>query len=115
MNASIIIVAGGAGRRIKSKTLKPFIKLGTKPILLHTLQRFQNLPFQNEIILVLPQKHIKWAIKKFGGEFIKLGVRKIVAGGKLRQDSVKAGFNASDRGTELVIIHDAARPFVDRK
>lgn len=115
MNASIVIVAGGMSKRMKNSTPKPFIKLGSKPILLHALEKFQRLPFQSEIILVLPEKHIRWAINKFGKAFAKLGVKKVVAGGKLRQDSVRQGFNASDRGTKLVVIHDAARPLVDRE
>lgn len=117
MKASIIIVAGGAGKRMKSPIPKPFIKLGRlrRPILLHTLEKFQELPFKNEIILVLPENHIKWAINRFGEAFGRLGVKKVVIGGKRRQDSVRAGFNASDRDAELVMIHDAVRPFIDGK
>ena len=115
VTASLIIVAAGSGKRIKSKTPKPFIQLCGKPILIHTLEKFRNISCIKEIILVLQKNDINWVIKKYGNVLAKLDVTKIVAGGKRRQDSVYNGLISSNINSDLIIIHDVVRPFVTKE
>ena len=113
--ASLIIVAAGSGKRMKSKIPKPFISINGKPIIIHTLEKFRNIPCIKEIILVLQKNDIDWVIKKYGNVLAKLDVTKIVAGGKRRQDSVYNGLISSNINSDLIIIHDVVRPFVTKE
>jgi len=109
--AEVVIVAAGKGKRIKSKTPKPFIVLQGKPILFYSLKIFQNHPKINGIILVVGKSGLKKAhalINKY--KFSK--VKYVTEGGKERKDSVINGLRRIDQDTKFVLIHDAARPFV---
>ncbi len=112
MKTAAIIVAGGSGTRVGGTTPKQFLPLLGKPLLLHTLERFQKSKVIDSITLVLPaewlndfQTNILKDIK-----FSKL--KKLVAGGKTRQDSTRLGFLSLESQTELVLVHDGARPLV---
>lgn len=109
---SAIIVSGGKGRRMRSHINKQYIKLAGKEIISRTLEAFQACSVIDEIVLVLPENEIEY----FKGEILKkLGISKlssIVSGGQERQDSVYNGLKACSTGTDIVLIHDGARPFV---
>lgn len=110
---SAIILAGGRGKRMESKVSKQYIEIKGKPILYYTLKRFIDCNFIDNIILVLPKDEIEYCkneiLKKYS-----LNVNNIVVGGMERQDSV---YNAleSITDTEIVLIHDGARPFVSNE
>lgn len=110
-----IIVAGGKGKRMGKTINKQFIKIGHKEILARTIEVFQNTYEINEIIVVCAADEIEYCreniVKKY--EFSK--VVKIVAGGAQRQDSVRNGLDSCNRDTDIVVIHDGARPFVTSK
>jgi 2-C-methyl-D-erythritol 4-phosphate cytidylyltransferase len=114
MKASLIIVGAGEGRRMGKSISKTFIKLQDKPILFHTLDKFKDINFIKDIVVVLRKKDIKWALKKYKKLFIKYGIRKVVEGGKRRADSVYNGFIHTDSDSNLVVIHDAVRPFISK-
>ena len=81
------------------------------PVIVHTLQKFQAARSIDCIILVLPEGEIStaWeAIRPFG----LTKVVRIVSGGKERQDSVRRGIESLDGDVEIVVIHDAVRPFI---
>lgn len=104
-----VIVAAGSGLRFGER--KQFKKLGTKPLYLYSLQRFIDCDLIDEIVLVVPKdllKTITFGVKKLN----QTPEIKIVAGGKLRQDSVLAGVSTLSNQCEIVCVHDAARPFV---
>ena len=105
--ASLIIVAAGSGKRMKSKIPKPFISINGKPIIIHTLEKFRNIPCIKEIILVLQKNDIDWVIKKYGNVLAKLDVTKIVAGGKRRQDSVYNGLSSikNAKNNDIIIVN----------
>ena len=111
MNTAII-VAAGSGKRFGAKTPKQFLKLGNKPLLIHTLDRFQNCPLIDQIILVLPANQTAeflQIVSKYG--ITKL--TKIVAGGATRAESVWKGFKLIQSvKAEIVAVHDGARPLV---
>jgi 2-C-methyl-D-erythritol 4-phosphate cytidylyltransferase len=109
MSASAIIVAAGNSRRMGfDKLLAP---LGERSVLAHTLAAFEKSECIDAIILVGREDRlheIKEALRT--EKFPK--VRKIVAGGAERQDSVRAGMAQLRPATKLVAVHDAARPLI---
>ncbi len=107
-----IIVAGGSGSRMSSTTPKQFIKIGGKPILMHTLEAFRRYDAQLEIILVLPAtEQTFW--ENLVNEHSFDVPHQIVEGGNSRFSSVKNGLGSIPDDSEgLVAIHDGVRPFV---
>jgi len=111
---SAIVLAAGRGRRLKTKGSKPLIKINLLPTLIYSLKKFSLTPSIKEIILVvnkLNRAGVWRAVKKYR-------IRKvahIVIGGRRRQDSVYNGLKKIDRRANLVLIHDSARPFIDKK
>lgn len=108
--ATAIIVAAGSGTRMGSNVNKQFIMIDNKPVLAHTLEKFQAAQTIDSIIIVTKAESILtvWElVREFG--FSK--VKDIVPGGSTRQESVSCGLALSDTD-KLVAIHDGARPFV---
>src|SRR3989344_4711468 len=109
-----IIVAGGKGRRMKTRINKLFLLLSKEPIIFHALKKFHENKNINRIILVVnpeDKSKFKSIIKK--NDFKK--IIKVVDGGKERQDSVYSGIKAIEKANndDIVIVHNAANPFVD--
>ena len=106
MYVSAIIVAGGRGLRLGADRPKQLLEIGGRSMLQWSVDAFDSHPACSEIIVVLP------------GE-LQSGVRlesdvplKYATGGARRQDSVEAGFGATNASADVVLVHDAARPFV---
>lgn len=108
MNTAII-VAAGSGERFGSEIPKQFIKINGKPVIVHTIERFQAAPSVDSIILVLAADRLA-EYDVLRSEIPKLA--RIVAGGKTRAESVLNGLNAVGETCELVAVHDGARPLV---
>lgn len=114
MNIAIIL-AGGIGSRMKQNIPKQFIHICDKPILIYTLENFQNHPLIDEIeVVCIDGWHdIVWAYAK------QLGISKlkwVISGGNTVQESIRNGvFNLEDYCTEddVIIIHDGIRPLVE--
>jgi 2-C-methyl-D-erythritol 4-phosphate cytidylyltransferase len=104
MTTTAIIVAAGSGSRFKSDTPKQFLKINGKPVIVHTIDRFQSAPSVDAIVLVLAADQTLDTL-----EFSK--VSKVVAGGPTRAESVRIGLDAAD-GADIVAVHDGARPLV---
>lgn len=112
MKISAILPAAGLGLRIKSDTLKPLILVNGESIIVHTLKIFENHPLVNEIILVFNSQGIA-ALKKLVKQNGFKKVKQVVAGGKTRRDSVANGLKHLKADTDLVLIHDGVRPFIE--
>lgn len=112
MKTVAIIVAAGKGERIKSKFPKQFLNLGKKPILAHTIEKFEKSRFVDEIVVVVPKDYLSFCSKEIIDKFELSKVKKIVGGGKERQDSVLKGLKATKSNTDIVLIHDGVRPLV---
>ena len=112
MYCSVIIVAAGKGKRMGTDIKKQYLELNGKEVLAHTIEKFQVCDEVDEIIIVTGQEEIEYCTdhiwKKYGFSKIK----KIVAGGKERQDSVYKGLLGASGATEIILIHDGARPLV---
>ena len=90
---------------------KLFLHVADKPVIAHTWGQFDDTPFINEIVVVVREG----MEKKFLAVAKRFQFRKkfqIVVGGAERQDSVWNGLQAAPEETEIVVIHDAARPCV---
>jgi 2-C-methyl-D-erythritol 4-phosphate cytidylyltransferase len=112
-NRSVLIVAGGAGSRMISKTPKQFLILGEKPLLMHTISRFFDFDPELNIILVLPFAHIEtW--NNLCSQYRFTIPHQVVAGGSERFFSVKNGL-AKIAKSGIVAIHDGVRPLVSDK
>ncbi|MGB7062871.1 MAG: 2-C-methyl-D-erythritol 4-phosphate cytidylyltransferase [Candidatus Zixiibacteriota bacterium] len=112
MKAVAVIVAGGQGTRIEGKLPKQFLNLGDKPILAHCVQRFEACETVDQIILVVPEDYLGYCSQTVVDPYGFKKVKKIVFGGKERQDSVYLGLKACPNSTTVVAIHDGVRPFV---
>lgn len=112
MQTAAIIVAGGSGTRMGSEMPKQFLPLLGRPLLFHTLQAFQDTPAIQQIVLVLPAPTLDWFQQAYPVHlFSKL--TKITPGGKTRQDSTFAGFQALKGSVDYVLVHDGARPLIE--
>lgn len=107
---ALIVPAAGSGSRLNQDTPKPYIVLAGKPILEHTLRRFLFQKELSQIIVATSAEYVKAArdILNIVPEEIDVAV---IEGGEERQHSI---FNALQvtRSVDLVMIHDAVRPFV---
>lgn len=106
-----IVLAAGSGKRMGTKVQKQYLELAGKPILYYSLQAFEDSPLIDDIILVTGEEQIAYCKDEIIEKYQISKVRKIIAGGKERYDSVWNGLQEVDFGG-YVFIHDGARPFV---
>ena len=108
MHVSAIIVAGGFSKRLSGTVPKILRLIGERTLLQRSIEPFDRSTRINEIILVLPSKLVTSPPKFL--QTIQTPLQ-LVPGGKRRQDSVAAGFDLITSGSDIVVVHDAARPF----
>lgn len=111
---SAVIVAGGRGKRMGSNINKVFLNLKGKPILYYSLKTFSQNKNIDEIILVAEHDEIDYCVSEIVNKYNFFKVSKVVPGGKERQNSVLNGLKAINK-SDIVLIHDGARPFVNNK
>lgn len=117
MNVTVLVPAAGSGTRMAAQgdtngLKKQFLLLGGRPVLAHTLSRFEEVPEVVEIIPIVPEDEMERCLERcVEGQGLKK-VRRVVPGGRQRQDSVYNGLKAVARGTDVVMVHDGVRPFV---
>jgi 2-C-methyl-D-erythritol 4-phosphate cytidylyltransferase len=111
---TVIVPAAGQGKRMGAGKNKQFLNIGSKPLILQTIQAFAQDEWCNQIILVGNEQEL--------GELENLiessGLIKpiiIIAGGKERQQSVYHGIKMVEDHEKIVLIHDGARPFITRE
>lgn len=109
-----IIPAAGSGIRMESKRAKQFLSLDGKPILALTLEPFQECKDVAAVVLVVPLDDVEYCKKEIVERFGLTKVKKIVPGGKRRQDSVRLGLEAAEGRYDLVLIHDGVRPLIEK-
>jgi 2-C-methyl-D-erythritol 4-phosphate cytidylyltransferase len=109
LSLTVIIVAAGAGTRLKSNMPKAFMPLGKKPLFSHSLEIVLAHASVRDAVLVVPQEFVDES-QRIIAERAPVKKVTIVTGGKERWQSVQNGVNATD--AEWVLVHDAARPFV---
>jgi len=108
-----IIPAAGAGIRMGGDRPKQFLDFNGRPLLAVTLEKFQNCPVIDAIIVVAPSDQVDICQKEIISPHRLSKVEKVVAGGARRQDSVRMGIEATEGRYGIVLIHDGVRPLVD--
>lgn len=106
MQVSVIIAAGGAGRRLNAAAPKQFLEIGGRLMLDYSVRAFASHPRVQEIVVVVPRDPQDDVFDQGRGRL------RIARGGDRRQDSVANGFDATNPDATVVLVHDAARPFV---
>lgn len=109
-NVGVLVAAAGAGERAGGGEPKQFRRIGGVPMLLRALRPFAQHPMVGELIVALPAEYAAapptW-LREVAGERLR-----VVAGGATRAESVRAALRALTSVTAIVLVHDAARPFV---
>jgi 2-C-methyl-D-erythritol 4-phosphate cytidylyltransferase len=112
-HVSAIVLAAGRSLRFKSKIPKPLAKVNSKPVIMYSLDTLSLHPSVTDIIVVTNDKNSK-EITDIIAAYRLRKIRRMVKGGERRQDSVRNALCVLDSRTDFVLIHDAARPFVDK-
>jgi 2-C-methyl-D-erythritol 4-phosphate cytidylyltransferase len=111
-DVGVIVAAAGRGTRIGGDLPKQYLPLNGVPILLRAVRPFASHPDVAQVVVVLAPADAESPpafLAEMEGEALA-----ITAGGRERSDSVAAGLRALRAGCEIVLVHDGARPFVDR-
>lgn len=118
MNIAVIF-AGGVGSRMHSKERpKQFLEMYNKPIIIHTLEHFQNHPMIDAIVVVCIESWISY-LNELLYKFRIEKVKKVVPGGETGQLSIYHGLKAAkevaNEEKAVVLIHDGVRPLITEK
>ena len=115
------ILAGGPGKRFGNQDLpKQYNMLGSKPIIIHTLEQFILNPKFDKIIVCVPKEWINYT-EDLIAKYIKQSDNiDVVQGGVTRNETIMSGlkhieekYGLSDK--DVVVTHDAVRPFVNQR
>src|ERR687887_402761 len=94
-SVAVLVPAGGLGTRMGGRTPKQFLRVGRAPILALTLRHFAGHPAIAAVVVAVPAVSV-------------------VAGGATRQESVWCALQAAPAEADIVVVHDAVRPFISR-
>jgi len=106
-----IVPAGGHGSRMGARRPKQFLRLGSAPILVATLRALARTRALRGIVLAVPEAHVT-ATRRLLARVRVPKILDVVAGGADRQESVWRGLQRVPEDAEIVVVHDAVRPFV---
>jgi len=112
ISVAAIIPAAGSGTRMKLDHPKQFHSLGGIPLLIHTVRAFHDHPAIGKTVVVVPAKWLDTTREMLNEYNLFTDRILLVAGGRRRQDSVLAGLKELDLTTEIVLVHDGARPLI---
>jgi 2-C-methyl-D-erythritol 4-phosphate cytidylyltransferase len=111
-SAAAVVVAAGTSSRMGGKVRKPYLTLRGKPVLAWTLSALAKVKGLKQIVLVTRAEDRALALRAAKKARLPARIKLIAAdGGARRQDSVLNGLKACSAQCDLVLIHDAARPF----
>lgn len=110
-----LIIAGGVGKRMGQEIPKQFISVEGKPILIYTIESFENHPMIDRILVVVKQG---WedALWKYVEKYELTKVKWVITGGNKGQESINNGvqfLKSFSQPDDTVVIHDGIRPLVD--
>ena len=112
MVVNAVVVAAGKGERMGASLPKPFLPVAGIPLLIHTIQNLIRSSLIKRIILVIAadrESLCQELLEQHGPFPVPLA---LTHGGLERQDSVRLGLAALEPDCDIVVIHDAARPFI---
>jgi 2-C-methyl-D-erythritol 4-phosphate cytidylyltransferase len=111
-DVGVVVVAAGRGTRLGGDVPKQYLPVGGVPVLLRAVRPFASHPHVAQVVVVLAPEDAERPpafLAPLAGPTLT-----IAAGGRERADSVAAGLRALTSACEIVLVHDGARPFVDR-
>jgi 2-C-methyl-D-erythritol 4-phosphate cytidylyltransferase len=109
-----ILPAAGLGTRMGAETPKQFLELDGVPIVVWSLRRIASCELVTDIIVATRADEIARLEERIRGEKLKQPAR-VIRGGDSRQDSVAHALAEVPNDTEIILVHDAVRPFVTRE
>jgi 2-C-methyl-D-erythritol 4-phosphate cytidylyltransferase len=112
MSVLAIIPAAGTGVRMGAGTPKQFLSLEGVPIFIHTLRKFANAAVIDAIELGVRPEDMERVRQDLAREGLPKPVS-VIAGGSSRQETVERALAAAPPETEIVVVHDAVRPFIE--
>ncbi|AIS53218.1 2-C-methyl-D-erythritol 4-phosphate cytidylyltransferase IspD [Thermoanaerobacter kivui] len=115
MIASAVVVAAGKGTRMGQTVNKVYIHLGGKPVLYYSLKVFDDIDCIKEIIVVVSKEEMGYCQQNVIKKYSFKKPIKLVEGGSERQHSVYNGLINTSKHSEIVAIHDGARPLIDKE
>ena len=107
-----LVPAAGRGLRMGGSIPKQFLALGGEPLIIQSLLALQAAAVVDQIILAVPSADIDYCKREIVTKHRFTKVTKVVAGGAERQDSVRHALAEVPSDTEIVLVHDAVRPFL---
>lgn len=107
-----LVPAAGRGLRMGGAIPKQFLALGGEPLIIQSLLALQAAAVVDQIILAVPSADIDYCQREIVAKHRFTKVMKVVAGGAERQDSVRHALAEVPSDTEIVLVHDAVRPFL---
>lgn len=107
---AVLVPAGGVGARLGRRTPKQFLRIEGGAILLRTLAPFRRHPAVCAIVVAAPAAHLERTRRLVRGPGVA-----VVVGGATRQESVWNALQAAPPDADVVVVHDAVRPFIERR
>lgn len=115
MKCTVIISAGGTGKRFGGSLPKQLVEMQDAPIIAKTIAAFENSDLIDNIVIAINKKWLHETVEIFKNfKFSK--VTELIAGGAKRQDSVYNALRSKTaQDSELILVHDAVRPLVGKE
>ena len=110
-----LVPAAGRGLRMGGLVPKQFLSIGGLPLIVHSLRTLQASSVIDAIVLAVPQADLAYCQSDIVDAHRFTKVIKVVAGGQERQDSVRNALAVLDNQVEIVVVHDAVRPFLTER
>jgi len=114
MYVTAIVLAAGRGLRFNLKISKPLVEINSQALIVYCLNTLSKHPYIRDIIVVVNSRNLEGVLSKIR-QYRIAKIKDVVLGGRLRQDSVRNGLKVMDSLTDLVLIHDGVRPFIDKE
>ncbi len=113
------ILAGGIGNRMGGELPKQFLDISDKPIIIHTIESFLQVDMIDEIVVLCPNDWIEYTRDLLSKHITNTARIKVIEGGATRNDTLIKACDyidsINDSGDNVIITHDAARPFVTKR
>ncbi len=110
-----VVPAAGRGLRMGGPIPKQFLSLGGHPLIIHSLRLLQSSAAVDEIVLAVPSSEIDYCLTQIVAAHHFTKVTKVIPGGAERQDSVRHALEAVADDVDVVLVHDAVRPFLTER
>jgi 2-C-methyl-D-erythritol 4-phosphate cytidylyltransferase len=108
-----LVPAGGIGTRLGHRVPKQFLRVSGVSILVATVRRLRRLPALSAVVVAAPEAYIVRTRRLLGAGGRRAPIT-VVPGGPTRQESVWRALQAAPATADIVVVHDAVRPFITR-